>query len=216
MWIDLAVQPFVKRQYSHCKDRNRVFPWSSTQNLYQKMCFPTMSMSLMQLLPFVSCDQKILLRNYIRFPLPKAVVHKRWGAEEWLWGHEQQPRDFAASIKFLELRISTLCYISKTKTRTDLCEVHIISIIIPIWCLLYSFDRPDCRIEFCEERVNPRGLRVPSFAGRVREPVLVCVRGGRGLNLLRGAGPTEGGINGQSYPGPVRPVQWKNARSFYL
>jgi len=43
-------------------------------------------------------------------------------------------------------------------------------------------------IESCAGRVNPHGLRVPAFAGREREPALLCVRvrGGCGLNLLRG------------------------------
>ena len=43
-------------------------------------------------------------------------------------------------------------------------------------------------LESCAGRVNPRGLRVPTFAGRVREHALLCVwvRGGCGLNLLRG------------------------------
>jgi len=81
--------------------------------------------------------------------------------------------------RIFELRISTSCYISKTETRTDLCEVHIISIIIPIWFLLYSLNQPDCRIESWTERVNPHGLRVPAFAGQVREPILLCMRGGR-------------------------------------
>jgi len=83
------------------------------------------------------------------------------------------------SLEFLELRISTFCYISKTETRTDLCEVHIISVIIRIWFLLYSLNQPDCRIETCAERVNTRGLRVPTFVGQVREPVLLCMLGGR-------------------------------------
>jgi len=45
-----------------------------------------------------------------------------------------------------------------------------------------------CKLESCARRVNPRGLRVPAFAERVREPALLCVRvpGGCGLNLLRG------------------------------
>jgi len=83
------------------------------------------------------------------------------------------------SLEFLELRISTSCYISKTETRTDLCEVQIISVIIPIWFLLHSLNQPDCRIESNTERVNPRGLRVPAFVGQVREPVLLCMLGGR-------------------------------------
>jgi len=32
-------------------------------------------------------------------------------------------------LEFLELRTSTFCYINKTETRTDLCEIHIIAII---------------------------------------------------------------------------------------
>jgi len=32
------------------------------------------------------------------------------------------------------------------------------------------------RIESCAGLINPRGLRVPAFAGRVREPALLCVR----------------------------------------
>jgi len=36
------------------------------------------------------------------------------------------------SLECLELRASTFCYISKTETRTDICEVHIISIVTPI------------------------------------------------------------------------------------
>jgi len=31
-------------------------------------------------------------------------------------------------------------------------------------------------LESCAGRVNPRGLRVPAFVGRVREPALLCVR----------------------------------------
>jgi len=75
--------------------------------------------------------------------------------------------------------INILCSIIKTETRTDLREVHIISIIIPIWFLLYSLNQPNCRMELCAEWVNPRRLRVPAFAGQVREPVLLCMRGGK-------------------------------------
>jgi len=57
--------------------------------------------------------------------------------------------------------------ISTTETRTYDFEDNIIYIIIPIWFLPCSFDRPDCRIDSCAGRVNPRGLRVPAFAGRV-------------------------------------------------
>jgi len=31
-------------------------------------------------------------------------------------------------------------------------------------------------VESCAGRVNPRGLRAPAFAGRVREAALLCVR----------------------------------------
>jgi len=41
--------------------------------------------------------------------------------------------------------MNILFYISKTETRTDICEIHIISITIPIWFLLYSFNQTDCR-----------------------------------------------------------------------
>jgi len=33
-----------------------------------------------------------------------------------------------------------------------------------------------CVVESCVGRVNLCGLRVPAFAERVREPVLLCVR----------------------------------------
>ena len=36
--------------------------------------------------------------------------------------------------------------------------------------------RAMCGVESCAGRVNPRGLRVPAFAGLVREPALLCVR----------------------------------------
>jgi len=106
------------------------------------------------------------------------VATPKWVAEEFV-GSRTAASIVCWSLEFLELPISTFCYISKTETRTDLCEVHIISIIIPIWFLLYSLNQPDCRIESCAERVNPRGLRVPVFAGQVRESVLLCMRCGR-------------------------------------
>jgi len=31
-------------------------------------------------------------------------------------------------------------------------------------------------VKSCAGRVNPRGLRIPAFAERVREPALLCVR----------------------------------------
>jgi len=73
------------------------------------------------------------------------------------------------------LRKSTFRYISKTETQTELSEVHITSIIIPIWFLLYSFNRPDCGIEYCVGRANPL------------QCVLNSVRGGCGVrNCLCG------------------------------
>jgi len=33
----------------------------------------------------------------------------------------------------------------------------------------YSFNQPDCRIEFCSGWVNPRKLQVPAFAGQARD-----------------------------------------------
>ena len=45
-----------------------------------------------------------------------------------------------------------------------------------------------CILESCAGQVNPRGLRVPTFAGRVRELALLYVRVRGGLNLLRVGG----------------------------
>ena len=129
--------------------------------------------------------------HFQTFPkISKTVVPNRWVAtpkwiaEEFLWGGVFVGSGTAASIvcwslEFLELRMWTFCYISKTETRTDLCEVHIISIIIPIWFILYSFNQPDCRMELCAEQVNPRRLRAHAFARQVREPLLLCMRGGK-------------------------------------
>jgi len=41
-------------------------------------------------------------------------------------------------------------------------------------------------VESCAGRVNPRGLREPAFAGRVREPALLYV--GTRVELAAGAG----------------------------
>ena len=51
----------------------------------------------------------------------------------------------------------------------------------------WVFYWPKYALESCTGRVDPRGLRVPAFAGQVREPALLCVgvRGECGLNLLR-------------------------------
>jgi len=34
-------------------------------------------------------------------------------------------------------------------------------------------------MELCAVRVNPRRLRAPALSGQVREPVLLCMRGGK-------------------------------------
>jgi len=64
------------------------------------------------------------------------VVPNRWVAEEFLWGREQQPQQFAKSQIFRTAHINILCYISKTETQIDFCEVHLVTIIIPVWFLL--------------------------------------------------------------------------------
>ena len=70
------------------------------------------------------------------------VATPKWVAEEWPWGREQQPQlqneaqQLAKSQIFRTAHINILCYISKTETQTDFCEVHIITIIIPVWFLL--------------------------------------------------------------------------------
>ena len=51
-------------------------------------------------------------------------------------GGEQQPQQFAKSQIFRTAHINLLCYISKCETQTDFCEVHIVTIIIPVWFLL--------------------------------------------------------------------------------
>jgi len=65
-------------------------------------------------------------------------------------------------------------------------------------CILFAFvlysrkTKKGCKnglnLESCAGRVDQRGLWVPAFAGRVRDPALFCVRmrGGCGLNFLRG------------------------------
>jgi len=75
---------------------------------------------------------------------------------------------------FVAAHIDSVCYISKTETLSDLCEVHITSIIIPIWFLLYSFNWPDCRKESCERWLNLMDCGNPHL------------RGWSGLNLMRG------------------------------
>ena len=46
------------------------------------------------------------------------MVPNRWVAEEFLWGREQQPQQFAKSQIFRTAHINILCYISKTETQT--------------------------------------------------------------------------------------------------
>ena len=91
-----------------------------------------------------------------------SVVPNRWVAKSSL-------NSLLKFQNFVTAHIDIVYYISKTEMRSDLCEVHMIYIIIPIWFLLYSFNRPDCRIDSCAGRVNPRGLRKPAFAGRARD-----------------------------------------------
>jgi len=58
-------------------------------------------------------------------PKPKtsrSVVPNRWVAEEWLWGREQQPQQFAKSRIFVTAHTNV--------------KVHITSVIFPIWFLL--------------------------------------------------------------------------------
>ena len=51
-------------------------------------------------------------------------------------GGEQQTQQFAKSQIFRTAHINILYYISKSETQTDFCEVHIVTIIIPVWFLL--------------------------------------------------------------------------------
>ena len=72
------------------------------------------------------------------------VVAPKWVAEEWLWVANSSVNSLLKSPIFRTSHINILRYISKTETRTNLCEVRITFIIIPIWFLLYSFNRSDC------------------------------------------------------------------------
>jgi len=106
-------------------------------------------------------------------------ITPKWVSEEWLWvGRRTAASIVCWNLKFLELRTSTFCYMSKTKTQSDLCEVHIISIIIPISFLLYSFHRPDCRIECCAGGLTCAGCRYQHLRGECRK--LHCYECGAG------------------------------------
>jgi len=63
--------------------------------------------------------------------------------------------------------------LAKPKHSLILMKFTLFSIIIPIWFLLCSFNRPGCRTDSCTGRVNPHRLRVPAFVLRV---VLGAVR----------------------------------------
>ena len=58
----------------------------------------------------------------------------------------------------------------------DLYEFHLRNTRCPKVVHSWIVIKTACLVESCAGRVNPRGLRVPAFAGRVREPALLCVR----------------------------------------
>jgi len=60
---------------------------------------------------------------------------------------------FLKSQIFIAVHINNLYYISKTETWTDFCEIYM-SIIIPVWFLLYSFNQPDHRNRPALEKVS--------------------------------------------------------------
>ena len=66
------------------------------------------------------------------------MVPNRWVAIPKVGG-EQQLQQFAKSEIFRTAHINILCYISKSQTQTDFCEVHIVTILIPVWFLLQQF-----------------------------------------------------------------------------
>ena len=136
------------------------------------------------LIKFKSCKGKPLGQLSLKQWFPTGGSRPQSGSRRSFVGSRTAASIVCWSLESLKLRISIFCYISKTEKQTDLCEVHIISIIIPVCFLLYSLNQPDCRIESCAERVNLRGLRVPTFVGQVREPVLLCMRAGAGSELL--------------------------------
>ena len=75
------------------------------------------------------------------------------------------------------------CVCHQVIANTDLSAVYThVSWIRFTWTLFYL----NKAVESCAGRVNPRGLRVPAFAGRAREPALLCVRAR--VELAAGAG----------------------------
>jgi len=50
-------------------------------------------------------------------------------------------------------------------------------------------------MELRAERVNPHRLQVPAFAGQVREPLLLCMRGGKFFVLATACGAKAHELN---------------------
>jgi len=74
------------------------------------------------------------------------------------------------SLIFRTAYISISWFISKTEIRTDFCEVHIISITIPILFLIYSFNRPCCK-----NTPAPEILKRCPVVLRLRQPRKTCL-----------------------------------------
>jgi len=107
------------------------------------------------------------------------VATPKWVAEEFC-GVANSSLNSLLKSRIFELGISTFCYIRYTETRTDLCEVHIISIIIPIGFLLYSLNQPDCRIRV----LRGAGCGYPHLRGRCGNPYCYASGAGAGLEIL--------------------------------
>ena len=112
--------------------------------------------------------------------LPTGWSRPQSGSRRSFLGSRKAASIVCWSLEFLELRISKFCCISKTEIRADLCAIHIISIIILVWFLLYSSNRPDFRIESCAGPFNLRWYL--HSRGGCRNPY--CFVCGCGLNLL--------------------------------
>ena len=74
------------------------------------------------------------------------------------------------------------CYISKTETRTDLCEVHIISIIIPIRFFLYSLNQHDLYSP-ARSGLTRAGCGYQHLRGRCGNPYFYACGAGAGSEL---------------------------------
>jgi len=73
------------------------------------------------------------------------------------------------SHTFRNAHIIILCYISKTESQTDFCEVRLISIIISTYFLLHSFNRP-----YCTKHASTIEGKLYPMMVRLHKPCNIC------------------------------------------